>query len=77
MGVLVTLKEWAGAQLRRRHWQAAELRYEDMYKAAAALKQQAQMMIALQGLEQVYEQQDNRQRLGWVRRQMDKLNSSE
>jgi len=73
MGVLAALKEWAAALARRQDWQAAGVRYEDMYKTAASLKRQQQMVAALQGLVLVYQQQNNQPRLEWAQQQMDKL----
>ena len=72
-GVVAGLKEWGANLLQRNEWKQAALRYQDLYKIAVSLKQQAATVAALDGLIQVYEQQGNQRQLQWARQQMGKL----
>lgn len=77
MGVLMLLREWGANLLQRGEWQAARLRYQDMYNTALSLKLQHQMSTALAGLVQVFEQLGYAQKLDWARQQMKELNQAD
>lgn len=73
MGVMMLLGEWGANLLERGEWQAARVRYHDMYNTALSLKQRHQLSTALNGLVRVYKQTGKTKKLHWARQQLKKL----
>ncbi|MDH5446510.1 MAG: hypothetical protein OEY52_13225 [Gammaproteobacteria bacterium] len=73
MGVLMLLREWGANLIQRGEWQAARVRYQDMYNTALSLKLQHHMSVALTGLVQVLEKVGDAKKLDWARQQLKNL----